>query len=740
MLQRFLYHDAAERERLLDLSMRLRSTYALAVALMVVPVLLGMPVYGWVASVPLALSAVAFLLLTARLDRRRRPDLLLLASCSFALVMMLACIWLADGPKEFLFPMPAFVMIGMAPVFARRVSVTAAVLTSVGLVAVGLGSYGEEVRAMPPFLILPITLLFVTLLATMASRDAEHLNRNSAIVDPLTGLLNRIALQSRATEMAVHARRAGEQVALVIVDIDHFKSVNDIHGHATGDAVLVEVAARLRAELGSAGTLFRFGGEEFVVLLASSTPIEAVAWAERLREVIRIRPVVDVALSASFGVAVSSPDETFDYRELFVLADDALYRAKQTGRDRVCAASDHSPLTAVESVPSSSGADPVRASSVEGPRPELAPVPAEARAADAPRAADGNWLVADAVERAHIVDLLERSRLDGQINSAIALVALLISGFWIGWWLLVPPVIAGIVWDVVTSRMPRSRRPEYAALGGLLLIIIATGMAMVIADSDNLFGLPLVALTVFGACATFTQRGALVIAIVAVLSVVIPAVLVNPAMIVANPVSLAFPVALVGACAVVGEAMGRSARQHRLAAVTDTLTGVLNRAALEARIPELEQQAATSPAPTSLLVVDIDHFKRVNDLRGHEVGDLVLAEVAARLRTAVRPFDSVYRVGGEEFVVVLVDMAAGEAALVAEAARVAVQHHPVDGPGTTAGVGATVSIGVATAEGGNLLDYDALFGAADRRLYAAKRHGRNRVVTGDALEPVLHAA
>ena len=728
MPEGFLLNDASERQRLVDLSLRLRPTLALAVAVMTVPVMLGIPVYGIAFATPLFVAGALYLALNARVPGARRPELLMLSSFVLGIGGSLLAIWFADGPKEYLFSLPAFPMIGMAAIFSRRVTLTAALVTCLGIILVGVGSYGPQVAEMPPILIWPVTLVMVATLGAMASRNAEHVNRSTAMVDGLTGLLNRVALQTRATELEMHAASSDGRVGLLIADIDHFKRVNDAHGHPAGDAVLVAVAERIRQELGSAGSLFRFGGEEFVVLLQGATDATAIGWAERLRDAVGFMPIDDIPVTVSFGVAVSRPGDGFRYKGLFAAADRALYRAKRTGRDRVCSASEPSRVVREATAVVQRDAVSVdrRVSDVAAPTavPTAADPGWEVRQRDL---AGGNWLVSGAVERAHILDLLERCRRESDLNSLILLVALVVCGFWLEWWGLIPAVLAGLVWSVCVVKLPHVQRPEFATLAGLTMIVLTTIGTAFLADPLVLFGLPMGAFVVFGACAVFNQVGSFIIATVAILATLFTALMIDLAAVAATPFLVAFPLALIAASALLGEALGRTARDHRVAGITDKLTGTLNRAALEARIPQLRQHPGITGAPTSLVLFDIDHFKHVNDAHGHHVGDAVLVEVAYRLRGALRAFDSVYRVGGEEFLVVLLDTPHADAHVIAERARRAVEEE------LSSGIAVTVSAGIATAPDGELFDYDAAFLLADERLYAAKANGRNQIVGIDGI-------
>jgi len=188
-----------------------------------------------------------------------------------------------------------------------------------------------------------------------------------------------------------------------------------------------------------------------------------------------------------------------------------------------------------------------------------------------------------------------------------------------------------------------------------------------------------------------------------------------------NPAILLLPMAFAAECGYVGSVVGSSAVDFRGAGVIDELTGLLNRTALGARVMELEAHAASASTGVAIVVADLDHFKAVNDLAGHRVGDLVLEEVAARLRACLRSFDSAYRIGGEEFLALIADGDVRSAVDLAERLRRAISAVPC------AGNAITVSLGVAVAPAARRLDYAALFSRADAALYDAKHTGRDRV-------------
>ncbi len=165
------------------------------------------------------------------------------------------------------------------------------------------------------------------------TREMQRLNRNlrrQATIDDLTGLLNRRGWRETAPRELARARRAGTPVALILMDLDSFKELNDSRGHAEGDRVLRETAERLTSALRAADVVARLGGDEFVALLTDSTPDGAIGAVNRLLE-------VTPALAAfSAGVAVWDRSESLD--DLVKRCDLAQYEAKRSGGNTVRAA------------------------------------------------------------------------------------------------------------------------------------------------------------------------------------------------------------------------------------------------------------------------------------------------------------------------------------------------------------------------------------------------------------------
>ncbi len=159
----------------------------------------------------------------------------------------------------------------------------------------------------------------------------------AATTDALTGLVNRNQFQALAQSELARQHRNGSEACLVLVDIDHFKRINDSFGHAAGDQVLVRVAQALRQGLRQGDVLARWGGEEFLALLPATAPAAAAALAERLRQAVAALPVMldgqTLSITVSLGVAPVGADA--DLQPATAQADRALYASKRAGRNRV---------------------------------------------------------------------------------------------------------------------------------------------------------------------------------------------------------------------------------------------------------------------------------------------------------------------------------------------------------------------------------------------------------------------
>jgi len=171
--------------------------------------------------------------------------------------------------------------------------------------------------------------------------DAREELRVQATHDSLTGLWNRASILETLDKELARAQREGHPLAMLMIDVDHFKLVNDTHGHQAGDAMLREVARRIRSTIRRYDTAGRYGGEEFVVVLPATDLAGGMTQAERIRQTIAGEGVAAsgklVEVTCSIGVCSWPASGPGDAPLLIHGADEALYQAKRSGRNRVSA-------------------------------------------------------------------------------------------------------------------------------------------------------------------------------------------------------------------------------------------------------------------------------------------------------------------------------------------------------------------------------------------------------------------
>jgi diguanylate cyclase (GGDEF)-like protein len=318
------------------------------------------------------------------------------------------------------------------------------------------------------------------------------------------------------------------------------------------------------------------------------------------------------------------------------------------------------------------------------------------------------------------VDMEERLRPFRRASFAVLAVALLCSGHWVGWWELIPLAVAVVGFQVVDRSLATASRPEFTIAAAWLLSEAAIAGSIALTGGPRSPALAWLVIPLVTLPARFNSR---VVAVgVGLVSLLLLATTfgVDARYIIDHPQSITTPAALIIAVALLSSALMKSDLEHRSSSVIDPLTGMLNRNALQTRIAELVQQASILREPVALIVGDLDNFKAINDGHGHAVGDVVLKDVAYRMRKALRAYDLAYRLGGEEFLIVLPGADGVQAAEVAEALRSAIADTPI------AGLSVTISFGVSASEPGEFA-YDDIFAEADLALYRSKQDGRNRV-------------
>jgi diguanylate cyclase (GGDEF)-like protein len=312
---------------------------------------------------------------------------------------------------------------------------------------------------------------------------------------------------------------------------------------------------------------------------------------------------------------------------------------------------------------------------------------------------------------------VRRARLLAGLFCGVGVVAL---APWLGWWPVAVFALVPAPLVVLDRLLSRARRPERFVAASLLLhtALIAAGVGISGGVHSPL--LPWVAIPVVTAAARFRLPVFLTGALLATFAVLFAAMLASSSAVINDPAPLIGVIVLLGALVVAQRPVLDAETRWRRDAVLDPLTGLLNRQGLRRRFREVAEQARLSDQPVSLVAFDLDEFKRINDAHGHAQGDAVLTEVAYALRKTLRSFELLYRIGGEELLLILPGTGLSVGCEIAEHARHTIEQIE------PAGVCVTASFGVCSAVG-DAIEFAAMFEAADRSLYAAKRAGRNLV-------------
>jgi diguanylate cyclase (GGDEF)-like protein len=594
-----------------------------------------------------------------------------------------------------------------------------------------------------------------------ANRQLDQLSR----FDPLTTVANRRHFDEFLRQTWARASHDDGDLAVLMIDIDHFKAYNDQHGHPAGDACLKLVAETLKDCLRQPHDLVaRYGGEEFIALLSHADLAMALVAAERVRAGVAAGTT---SVPVSIGVASVRPGARgLSPAMLIDAADHALYEAKASGRNTVRSASvePHPPgmaaLPDVEDMPPlvEAGARATIHDEVAQAQAQLDqgwsrlrfPTALEQRFLNEGAAARLRYMVfsgilslivfngflsADYLLASDVFDLALKIRLGLFTPLAIGLLTL-------GWfgrdWVLrvVPPV--GVECLVLISGV--------FAAACLACILAATH-----SPTGQYYHVGLMVVVIY---ANVVQRLRFWYALacsVAILVMHIGGVLMVPAF---NQRLILPVIALVGATVVftlmANYAMERDERQryllflrqkqllhelddvhHRLQnlARVDVLTGVYNRRHLQTYLQQAWQRAQHGQDELAVIMLDVDHFKKYNDRYGHPAGDRCLAQVAEAMQACLRrPGDLVARYGGEEFIAVLPQTSAALAQQAAERIRLTVQTLGLAHAGSHTATVVTVSVGVAGALATPERSASDLISAADAALYEAKHGGRNRVV------------
>ena len=331
--------DEACRERLLDMEVRLRRYRLACFGILALALSSVGSEIGWWWIVPLLAGLGGFVVADRFMRASKHPALWVATAWGILPLLLGEAVVITGGaasPVLMWFALPA---VTLGTRFSTRGVIvgTAYILVLMLIATVGLDSATASEHHQE--LVAAVALVLCTVILSGALVESDRAHRQRSTIDSLTGLHNRNALQQRLGEL--DGQPTGGQGdlshALLLCDLDHFKRVNDRLGHAAGDAVLQEVAYTMRSVLRAGDSIYRVGGEEILVVLPGAGEESAVEIAERLCEAVRERKPIGMPVTISIGVAVSGRG-TATTDELVRNADDALYVAKTSGRDRVSVA------------------------------------------------------------------------------------------------------------------------------------------------------------------------------------------------------------------------------------------------------------------------------------------------------------------------------------------------------------------------------------------------------------------
>ncbi len=284
--------------------------------------------------VPVPVTLALFLVLVDALQARLTVGPLIYAAQLSVLLALLLAAWRSTVGRGQYFLFAGLLL--LLPMLVVRAAIAVG-----GAVELATFRSSGLSQSLTFVVVLSSTLLTTLGFVLMGKERADHRNRQLAMLDDLTGLPNRRHTLQALAQQAAQARRGVQSLTLLMVDVDHFKRVNDEHGHLVGDAVLRHVARTLRGRLRDQDLLGRFGGEEFLAILPGTAAHGGgLVLAEALRAAVAERgcPVAGtagLALTISVGVAELPAGAELGTDSLICAADQAMYRAKAGGRNRV---------------------------------------------------------------------------------------------------------------------------------------------------------------------------------------------------------------------------------------------------------------------------------------------------------------------------------------------------------------------------------------------------------------------
>jgi diguanylate cyclase (GGDEF)-like protein len=337
----------------------------------------------------------------------------------------------------------------------------------------------------------------------------------------------------------------------------------------------------------------------------------------------------------------------------------------------------------------------------------------------------GTWLCPAELDRARLLDMERRVSQALRVVFATLAVTYLALAPWVGCWPLVGLGLLFVHYQLLRRPIATSRHPEYWIVWLFLVSQAVAGATIALTGGPDSPIVPWLVIAASTLPLRFTGRG-VALGFVLTAAILFAATAgVDPDGFVTRPALALMTLGVLVCVSTFSATLMRSELEHRTESIIDPLSGLLNRRALGPRLEELRQQAQATGKPLCLIACDIDEFKAINDLHGHDRGDAVIRDTASAVRAQLRSFELVYRLGGDEFLILLPGTDVAEGGNIGERLRSATERAR---PG---GVDVTLSIGV-SAVCGPAIDCDALIACADHALYQAKRRGRNRVCTSPA--------
>ncbi len=281
----------------------------------------------WVAAIIDTAIVIGFLCLGVYVYRTRKIEVASIAISIFCIIGVLSTVYVI-GPHQAYWAYP--VVMAVFYLVRPRLAIILVLLTIAGLAPRLIGQLDTHATS-TFFVTITVMSSFAFAFALITNRQREQLVR-LATKDPLTGAGNRRALDEKLNGIVNGFKRSGTTASMLLLDLDHFKEVNDEHGHAVGDQILKRITEIIDLRIRVTDSLYRVGGEEFIVVLEGQILERAAHLSEQLRTLVEANELVpDQSVTISLGVAELKSDETVN--DWLSRADGALYEAKRSGRN-----------------------------------------------------------------------------------------------------------------------------------------------------------------------------------------------------------------------------------------------------------------------------------------------------------------------------------------------------------------------------------------------------------------------